>query len=1132
MPKPNGQNTTDKTPANRGPEGEERRLTEVILGTMRQPLLVLNAELRVEMANCAFLRTFAVDEGETDGRLIYDLGNGQWDIPELRHLLEDILPNNGPVDDYRVEHDFEQIGRRVMLLNAHRMERVDQPETILLAIDDITEQEHARALMEGEKEYVEMIIDSSRDALLILDFDLRVKSANETFFNTFKVDPADTLGRKVYELGNGQWNIPRLRDLLENVLPNDNAFDNYEIEHDFTGLGRRTMELNARRVDHIQLILLAIEDQTAARRADRAIIESEQRLRRVIDNLFAFVGLLTPEGIVIEANRAPLEAAGITFADVQGRRFEECYWWSHSTEVQAQLRKAIQRAAQGEFVRYDVEIQVADGRLTIDFMLAPLRDEAGEIIGLIPSAVDITERNRLTQERFQSFLDVVPDAVILVRSDCKIHAVNDETERMFGYARSELIGQPIEFLMPERYVERHEAHQKAFFANPMRRPMGPELEIFGLTKSGREIPLEVSLSPKEMPDGTMALAAVRDITERRQAEKVLRAAIKAAESANALKSRFVAATSHDLRQPLQTIGLLGAALAQKTRDEASRKILAQLRETVGAMSDILNSLLDIDRLDTGQMEPEIANFPVQRLLARLRSQFGYVADSRGLDLRMIASSAIVRSDPQLLERLVGNLVSNAIKYTVSGGRVLVGCRRCGDILCIAVLDSGVGIPEDQLNRIFDEYYRLEPTSGLVREPGLGLGLALVKRLSELMGHRVRVRSTQRGSMFAVEVPLADARGGRGELLAGQEAAPDGQPKVTVLLVDDETGPRESLRLLLELSGYDVRAVATAREALAIHTHRFPPRLVIADYRLGQGMTGVGLIRSLREATGWDFAAVVMTGDSSRETRREIESANCRYELKPVKPDHLMNLVGQLAGQGARTASPERVPGPEVPTPAPKPARSTEKTVFLIEDDDEVRGALRSLLEAAGHQVEEFVTGEAFLQAPDALARKGCVVLDVGLPGMSGLIVQERLADHRNLSVVVVTGRREVPLAVQAMRAGAVDFLEKPFDGDRLLEAVDRALQHAAQNSAAARQCETDAAAAEQFARLTPREREVIALVVDGLPNKEVAYKLGINQRTVESHRARGMHKLGASSLAELVRFAIAAEAAGAQIFPR
>jgi PAS domain-containing protein len=204
----------DGSPAGDDPEDEARRFAEAILVTMRQPLLVLSGDLRVETANPAFFRTFEVDAAETRGHLVYELGNGQWDIPELRELLEDILPNSGTVKEFKVEHEFERIGRRVMVLNAHRMGRADRPDTILLAIDDITEQEQATALLEAERIYVEKIVDSARDALLILDFDLRVKSANETFYTTFQVDPSDTEGRMVYELGNGQWDIPKLRHLL------------------------------------------------------------------------------------------------------------------------------------------------------------------------------------------------------------------------------------------------------------------------------------------------------------------------------------------------------------------------------------------------------------------------------------------------------------------------------------------------------------------------------------------------------------------------------------------------------------------------------------------------------------------------------------------------------------------------------------------------------------------------------------------------------------------------------------------------------------------------------------------------------------------------------------------------------
>jgi len=1130
MPKTDQQRLTD---ADREEEG--RLFAEAILRTMGQPLLVLNGDLRVETANPAFCRAFDVDEAEAQGRLIYELGNGQWAIPELRELFETLLPNNGMVEDYRIEHEFGRNGRRVMVLNAHHMKRENRPDTILIEIADITRQEHAHALLEADKKYIEKIVDSSRDALLILDFELRVKSANETFFNTFRVDPSSAEGRMVYELGNGQWDIPELRKLLEDVLPDNHAFDNYVVEHDFDDLGHRTMVLNARRVDHLQLILLAIEDQTLVRRAERALRETRQ-LRRVLDNLFAFVGLLTPEGAVIEANQAPLEAAGIALADVQGRQFEDCYWWSYSAEVQAQLRDAIARAALGESSRYDVEIRVAGGRLiTIDFMLAPLRDEAGAIIGLIPSAVDITERKRLTEERFQAFLDVSPDALVLVGSDRRISFVNGEAERLFGYARDELVGRPVEMLMPERYRARHIEYLENYFAKPHRRAMGGTLEITGLTRGRREIPLSVSLSAMMMSDETVAIAAARDITERKQAEEALRAAREGADRANALKSRFVAAASHDLRQPLQTIGLLGAVLAQTEMDETNKRAIQQLRNSVEVMANIVDTLLDIDRLDTGQVEPKIDTFPIERLLNRMRSQFGYLAVERGIELRMAPSSAIVRSDPHLLERLVTNLVSNGIKYTESGGRVLIGCRRRGGNLRVEVWDTGIGIPEPRLDNIFEEYYRAPPSGNRVRETGLGLGLAIVKRLSEILEHRVEVRSTPAGSVFSVELPLVQAGAGRGAPLAAHPR----ENRRAVLLVDDEAGPREGLRLLLELNGYMVQAVATSSQALAHVTQQSTPRLIIADYHLGEGIMGVQLIQSVREAAGWAIPAIVLTGDGSPETRREIENAGCRHELKPVKPEHLLKLVEQLVGYRSGTATSERAPVHPAPTQAPEPTASTGETVFVVEDDREVRGAVRSLLEGIGHNVEEFATAGSFLQALGAEARRGCVVLDVGLPDMSGLVVQERLkAEGRDLPVVVVTGRNEVSLAVHAMRAGAVDFLEKPFEADRLREAVDRALQQGTPHRVDERKSDNEPQSdiaivdAARLASLTPREREVLALVAAGHPNKEVAHRLNLSPRTVENYRARGMHKLGIRSLAELVRLAIAAEAGGFQMLPR
>ncbi|WP_432256500.1 PAS domain-containing protein [Limimaricola sp. AA108-03] len=252
----------------------DANLANEILQTLPLPVLALDADLRVEAANDAFLGQFRVAREETLGRLVYDLGNGQWNIPELRRLLGEILPQQTFISGYRVDHDFERIGRRIMSVSARRIIRSGNPDLILLALSDETEREGLRAELAGRLEFADKLIDSVREGLLVLDPDLRVRSASEAFYEAFKVDPSQTVGRLVYDLGNGQWDIPELRRLLEDILPRQNSFDDYEVTHTFEDIGERVMVLNGRRLDHMQLVLLAIRDITDVR-------ESTSRLKEV-----------------------------------------------------------------------------------------------------------------------------------------------------------------------------------------------------------------------------------------------------------------------------------------------------------------------------------------------------------------------------------------------------------------------------------------------------------------------------------------------------------------------------------------------------------------------------------------------------------------------------------------------------------------------------------------------------------------------------------------------------------------------------------------------------------------------------------------------------------------------------------
>ena len=264
-----------------------------IVATISQPLLVLDGTLTVETANPAFLQQFQVAPEETVGRRLYEVGDGQWNIPELRRLLEEVLDQPGRVQDYRIEHDFEGIGRRIMLLNANRIVGGGGLHHILLTMSDVTEREQLLFDLEGRQEFAEKLIDSVREGLVVLGWDLRVRSVNQSFCQTFDVDPGETEGRLIYELGNGQWDIPHLRQLLEEILPRETQFDDFEVEHEFERIGRRIMLLNARRLDHEHLILLAIRDVTDDRRsaAQREALmgELQHRVKNILNNVRAIV---------------------------------------------------------------------------------------------------------------------------------------------------------------------------------------------------------------------------------------------------------------------------------------------------------------------------------------------------------------------------------------------------------------------------------------------------------------------------------------------------------------------------------------------------------------------------------------------------------------------------------------------------------------------------------------------------------------------------------------------------------------------------------------------------------------------------------------------------------------------------
>lgn len=359
------------------------------------------------------------------------------------------------------------------------------------------------------------------------------------------------------------------------------------------------------------------------------------------------------------------------------------------------------------------------------------------------------------------------------------------------------------------------------------------------------------------------------------------------------KSRFLAIASHDLRQPVHALGLFAATLEKRLQGSPEEPVVRNVMRSIDGLDRSFNAMLDVSRLDAGTIDPNIQHFPLRDLFRRLHMHFAGQAELAGLGLRFSPGGKSVSSDPQLLERILGNLIQNAIKYTREGGIVVVA-RTTSTHINVEVWDTGVGIGAADLPRVFDEFYQAG-RGERSRAQGLGMGLAIVKRLARLLGHGLTVASQPgRGTMFRVAIAL----GGLAEIQNVTAAAdtvplPALQPR-TVLVIDDEEPIREGLSVLLQEWGYQAVAAASLEEAeAALRALELPPDLVLSDLHLGQGPDGIAAIEAVRRHCGYAVPAVLITGDTTHEEMRRATDSGHPVLFKPVQPRKLLNVLRGL-----------------------------------------------------------------------------------------------------------------------------------------------------------------------------------------------------------------------------------------------
>lgn len=601
------------------------------------------------------------------------------------------------------------------------------------------------------------------------------------------------------------------------------------------------------------------------------------------------------------------------------------------------------------------------------------------------------------------------------------------------------------------------------------------------------------------------IVTLTDITRHTAHVDALQTSRLVAECEALAKSRSLAAASHDLRQPLQSLVLLQGLLDQVVTDPAGTGLLRRFERTLHAMAVMLDALLSTSQIEAGTRAPRRIAFSMSCMLSDLRDDFADAAQAKGVSLRMRLGSVWretpVFSDPSLLEQMIRNLFGNALKYTASG-KILIGCRRRADHIRIEVWDTGIGIEADQLAHIFDVFYQVANPTRDVRL-GLGLGLAIVRRLAGLLGCVVSARSWPgRGSVFAITVPHAPADA---TTPLPRQGIPAVQPdhRCKVMIVDNDPDVLSLLTQSLEAQGYLVRAAPDGASAMRLAAQEaIRPDILLTDYHLVHGMDGLHLLAGLRALLRHPLPGIVLTGDVSPQAVAALDGADHVRLSKPVDPADLIHVMEALC--------------PPAPTDPDGLAtdRGQASVVHIVAGQAHVRTSLRDVLEAYGHHVKEYSGGAMFLAAYRP-GGEGCLLVDANVPGLSEPDLLEALrARHDSLPVIAMTGHDDIALGIAAMRAGAWDCLEKPAGRIDVLACVHRALNRSHETVSTD---QTHAGAVASVAALTRRQKTVMAMVLAGLPSKNIAADLGISQRTVENHRAEIMLRMGVKSIPDLVR---------------
>jgi PAS domain S-box-containing protein len=776
-------------------------------------------------------------------------------------------------------------------------------------------------MVEDIENYAQDIVDTVREPLLILDALLRVRSANRAFYQTFRVSPAETEGRLIYELGNGQWDIPALRTLLEDIVPRSSVFEDFELEHTFPDIGRRVMQLNARKLQaghHEELLVLAMEDVTARKRAEESLIKAGA-LQNAIFNSANFSSIATDDkGVIQIFNVGAERMLGYTAVEVMNRitpadisdpveiiARAQALSAEFSTPITPGFAALVFKAARGIEDIYELTYIRKDGsRFPAVVSVTALRDDQSTIIGYLLIGTDNTARKQIEAERMlldqrvrdqqfytRSLIESNIDAIMTTDPRGIITDVNKQMEALTGCTRDELIGAPFKgyFTDPER--------AEAAIKRVLGEGKVTDYELTARARDGKETVVSYNASTFHDRDRKLqgVFAAARDVTERKRYEHSL-------QQADRRKNEFLAMLAHELRNPLapirnalQIIRLATAQEVQHPQDQAVQVASEMMERHVGQMVRLVDDLLDVSRINRGTIELRKGCIELASVVNHAVEVAQLLAKSMDQELTVIMPlhPIYLNADPTRLTQIAGNLLNNACKYSDTGGHITLEVKQEGEQAVITVRDNGIGIAADQTLNIFEMFTQVDTSLGR-SQGGLGIGLTLVKNLVEMHDGTVVARSAGlgRGTEFEVRLPIVTG------------AAPT-EPSVScplprvaqrILVVDDNRDSATSMAKLLTMTGYQTQTAFDGIEALDA-AEKFRPDVVLLDIGLPK-MNGYEAARKLRERPWAErLLLVALTGWGQEEDRQK--SRNSGFDAHMVKPVEYKALIKFLAESETR-----------------------------------------------------------------------------------------------------------------------------------------------------------------------------------------------------------------------------------------